>query len=234
MMAAWIEWARGPLFRFSLAFMMLGLLRRALLTWLDFRRALRRAGDPRLPHQTLVRATREWLLPFRQVRERPWYSIATFLLHLPILVVPVFLAGHLVLWQGRPGTPLPAIPNVVADVLTLTALVAGLALLLQRALDRAVRPLSRVSDHLLILLVMTPFLTGFLVMHPEANPFPFAPVFLIHILSADLIMLAVPLTRISHMLLMPAMPYITEVGWHFPSDAGEKVGVELGRDGGPV
>jgi len=233
-MAAWIDWARGPFFRFSLAFMVLGLIRLAFMTWLGYRRALRQAGDPVMPHRSLSRATREWLFPVRRARERPLYSAASILFHLPIVVVPLFLAGHIVLWEDAAGLALPAIPNVLADILTWIALGAGLALLLQRIFGRGTGALSRASDYLLILLIMTPFLTGYLVMHPEANPFPFAPVFLIHILSADLTMIAVPLTKVSHCVLMPAMQYVAEVGWHLPRDAGKRVGVELGRDEDPI
>jgi nitrate reductase gamma subunit len=228
-MEAWIAWARGPLFRFSLAFMVLGLLRLVILTGLGYRRALRQAGDPVMPHRSLLRATREWLLPVRRARERPLAGAVSILFHVPILVVPLFLAGHLALWEDAAGLGLPAIPYRLADVLTLVAVAAGLGLILQRVGSRDARGLSRASDYLLILLIMTPFLTGYLVRNPEANPFPFAPVFLVHILSADLTMLAVPLTKISHCLLMPAMQYVAEVGWHLPPEAGRRVGEELGR-----
>jgi nitrate reductase gamma subunit len=149
-------------------------------------------------------------------------------------VVPLFLAGHLTLWEDAVGLALPAIPYRLADVLTLVAVATGLGLILQRVGSRDARGLSRVSDYLLILLILTPFVTGYLVGHPEANPFPFAPVFLVHILSADLVLLAVPLTKISHCVLMPAMQYVAEIGWHLPKDAGHKVGEELGRGREPI
>ncbi len=44
-MEALIEWARGPVFIFSITFMVLGLLRHIFLTLWESSRIIRRAGD---------------------------------------------------------------------------------------------------------------------------------------------------------------------------------------------
>jgi hypothetical protein len=57
---------------------------------------------------------------------------------------------------------------------------------------------------------------------------------LIHVLSADLLIFMVPLTKLSHMILMPFTQLVSEFAWHFPSDAGSRVAVTLGKENEPI
>ena len=70
-----------------------------------------------------------------------------------------------------------------------------------------------------------------LVMHPAWNPFPADPTLLVHVLSADLLLFLVPLTKLSHMILFPLTQLVSELAWHWPSDAGSRVAVTLGKEG---
>ena len=62
-MDAWIELARGPLFRIALTVMVLGLGYRVVVTVAQIASAWYRAGDRRLPLSDITEATVKWLSP---------------------------------------------------------------------------------------------------------------------------------------------------------------------------
>jgi nitrate reductase gamma subunit len=233
-MQTWLEWARGPFFWAALTFMCLGLARHVFVTLWEVVRITRRAGDPRIPYRTIVKTTAAWLFPPGQMKNRLVFSLTSFVFHVAIILVPIFLAGHIALWQRSTGLSWPALPNLLADILTVVALLTAILLVVQRAVARDTRALSRPQDYALPLIVAFPFAWGFLVMHPAWNPFPYEVALLIHVMSANVLMILIPLTKLSHCVLLPGTQLISEVAWHWPPDAGRQVGIALGKEGEPV
>ncbi len=233
-MEAWLQWAMGPLFWTALAFMVLGLLRHLGLTIWEGTQAYRRAGDKSFPVGKLVESTLKWLIPLGRFRNRAFFSLTTFLFHVGVILVPLFLAGHVKLWREGVGLSWPTLPNAVSTTLTWIVIAAAVAVVIQRVGARDSRALSRFQDYALPLFIAVPFLSGFLVMHPVWNPFDRGPVFLVHVLSADLLIFLVPLTKLSHMILLPFTQVVSELAWHFPLDAGSRVAVTLGKENEPI
>lgn len=233
-MSALLEWARGPAFVFSLSFMLLGLLRHLLLTIWEMRRTMRRAGDRTLPYRQLVLTTAKWLVPISKLRRQPLFSTTSIAFHLCILIVPFALAGHVELWASATGMRWPVIGNSLADILSLIAIFAALALVVQRVAFKTSRGLSRLSDYLMPPLVALPFVTGFLFMHANLHSLSYETMFLIHIMSANLLMILIPITRLSHAVLLPSLQLLSEMGWHWPMDAGSRVARALGKEGEAV
>ena len=233
-MATVIEFARGPLFISAFTFMVLGLLRHIFLTYLEIKRAMARAGDKTLPTKLILRATMKWLNPLGGMKNRLVFKTTSMLFHIAILIVPLFLAGHIALWTRGIGLTWPAIPNEFADLLTIVAMVTGVTLVLQRALSRATRMLSRFQDYAIPILVALPFASGFLLMHPFINPFAYEPTLLTHVMSANLVLILMPITKLSHAALLPSVQLVSEVGWHWPMDTGSRVAVDLNKEGEPV
>ncbi len=174
------------------------------------------------------------MVPIRKLRNQCLYSATSVLFHICILIVPVFMAGHIALWSRGLGVSWPAIPNQVADVLTIVAIVAAVALLVQRVSARSTRALSRFQDYALPALIAVPFVTGFLAMHPASNPFSYEAVLLVHVMSANLIFVLMPITKLSHVALMPSVQFVSEFGWKWPADSGSRVGVALRKEEEPV
>ena len=233
-MESWIEWARGPVFWFAVAFMVLGMARHVVLTWWEIVRAYYRAGDQRIPYRQVAKATWQWILPLYKMKEQTSYGLTTAVFHASIIVTPILLAGHIVLIQRGTGLWWPAIPNIVADVLTVVAVITCFALILRRAVKPESRAVSRFSDFAIPLLIAVPFASGFMVMHPWANPFSLEAILLVHVMSANLIMILIPVTKISHCLLAPASQMVSEMTWHWPADAGSKLAATLGKENEPV
>ena len=126
-------------------------------------------------------------------------------------------------------------PNCLATSLTIVAVVQPpWRWWSERVASRDTRALSRFQDYALPLVVAVPFASGFLVMHPGLNPFPFEATLLVHVMSANLLLVLIPLTKLSHMVLLPVTQLVSEVAWHWPPDAGSKVAVTLGKEGEPI
>lgn len=233
-MDVWLDWAMGPLFWTALAFMVLGLVRHVGLTTWECAQAYRRAGDKAFPVGKLVSTTLSWLIPVGKVRNRGLFSLTTILFHVGVILVPLFLAGHIKLWREGVGLSWPALPNGVSTTLTWIVIATAVAVVIQRVSAKDSRVLSRFQDYAIPLFIAVPFITGFLVMHPAWNPFARDTVFLAHVLSADLLIFLVPVTKLSHMILMPFTQLVSELAWHFPQDSGSRVGVALGKENEPI
>ena len=213
-MDAWTAFAMGPGFRLALAFALVGLAWHFLRTLIAIRRGLQRAGDRNLESARLRKDTLGWLLPGRRFRERPVYGVTTLAYHLAIIAVPLFLGGHVALWAGGLLAGWPVLPDSLADGLTYLALLATVLLVIIRVAASNSRALSRPSDFTMLALVVLPFLSGLFVKHPGMIPLPFETSLLIHTLSADLLLVALPFSRAVHCILLPLAQYASQIGWH--------------------
>jgi hypothetical protein len=72
------------------------------------------------------------------------------------------------------------------------------------------------------------------VAHPAINPLPFPLMYLIHLVSAGLLLILIPFTKLAHIGLFPFSRLSWELGWHFVPGAGERVRIALGKEGEPV
>jgi len=57
---------------------------------------------------------------------------------------------------------------------------------------------------------------------------------LVHILSANLIFLLIPFTKIAHCVLMPLSQVICTLAWKFPPDTDDDIATTLNKKGDPV
>ena len=233
-MEAWLEWAKGPAFLFAFAFMVLGLVRHVALTLWEIGRAVHRAGDKSISYGKIALATLRWLAPVGLFKSRVVYGMTTLTFHISIILTPILLGAHIELLRRGLGFSWPAIPNRLADVLTVIAIAAALALIVERSWTRLSRRLSRFQDYALPFVIALPFASGLLAAHPAINPFLYEATMFVHVMSANLVLILIPITKLSHMVLLPTTQIISEVAWHFPPDAGSKVAVALGKENEPI
>lgn len=233
-MDAWIDLARGPFFRLSLLICVLGLAFRVGNAALQIALAWRRAGDRDLPIGSVIRAASQWLFPHRLIATRPLYSLASFLFHVGIVLLPIFLAGHIALLRGIAPPWWPTLPPTLADILTVVAVLAVGALLLGRAASRAARALTTAQDVAVLGLLLVVLVCGFLAANPQFSPLDARTVLFLHIASGDLALLLTPFTKLVHCALVPLSHLLGEVGWHFPAESGRHVAIALDKENEPV
>jgi len=227
----WLTFAKGPLFRLSLMIMILGLGRLLFIALAGMIQAYRRAGDKAIDGTRIARQTAAGFLPsYRPDRTRLIYSTASFLFHIGLIIVPLFLHGHILLWEKGIGLSWPALPIFWADGLTLLAIVTAAGLLVGRISFLQSRSISRAQDFLLPLFILIVFATGFLASHPLWNPFSYKTTLLLHALSGNLLIMSVPFTKLSHAILWPFRHLATELAWRFPPEAGSRILSTLGRE----
>ena len=227
-MDTWVEFGRGPLFRLAFSLMLLGLLRAVLLTLQNIAEAWSRCADKSLNIKSIVAETLAWLLPAGRLwRKRPVYSTISFLFHIGLIVVPLFLLAHIQLWRAA-GFAWPAIPAKAADWLTLLTILTGLALLIARIAGRRMRAISRTQDYLWPFLLVLPFLSGYLLSHASLSAAGYHRLMFIHVCSAALVMLLIPFTKIAHCVLLPFSQLATAIAWKFVPGSGDRVAATLG------
>lgn len=141
-----------------------------------------------------------WLIPWgsASMRLQPVFTLMFFLFHICLLATPVFLNAHNILWDEAFGLSPWSMPDKVADIFTLVLLATGSYLLVRRVVRPEVRILTGAWDVVLLLLTMLPFLTGFLAYHQWG---PYETLLLLHIISAEVLLVLIPFTKLGHMVL---------------------------------
>ena len=145
------------------------------------------------------RSVLHWVVPggSRNMRLRPFFTALSFSFHLCLLLTPLLAFGHAVLWQQSWGLSWWSLPGGVADAMTLWVIVAGAVFLLRRVASPEVRNVSSARDYLVLLLVVAPFVTGFLAHHQWL---PYRAMITLHIVTGGAWLVAIPFTRLSHAL----------------------------------
>jgi len=235
MLESWLEFGKGPLFRLCFALMVLGLLRTFSFSLLGIIGAYRKAGDKIVPWGDLTNKTISWLIPLGHLwKARPVYSFISFIWHIGLILVPLFLAAHVKLWKASVGFAWFNLPQRVADILTLTTITAAILLFVMRIGSSEARILSRKQDYFWPLLLAIPFVTGFLCANVSLSAGGYEACILIHIYSANLVMVLIPFTKVAHCMLLPLSQYVSGLGWKFPRDSGDRVAATLGKKEMPV
>jgi len=236
-MEAWLEWARGPVFRACFAILLLGLLRAVVLDIASVVTLVYRSkkNGREIPWRPILTATWEWMLPYNKgLESRPLFSVTSILFHFAAILTPIFLGAHVLLWQRGLGVGWPSINNGLADFLTWLAIAAGLALFIQRLAHAPSRSISRAQDYILPVLLLVPFISGYLAMHPHSNPFDYDGTMFVHVMSANLIFLVAPFSKLSHMVLFPSTQAISALGWNLSPGSGQRVAIMLGKEDEPI
>jgi nitrate reductase gamma subunit len=225
-METWIDFAKGPLFALTFLIMILGLMRLVIIQVYSLvarkGRRLRNA-----PWRRILTDALTWVVPIRHlIPGTKLFSVISFLFHIGVLIVPIFLADHIVLWEDFLGLSLPAIGYTVADWLTIFTLAAVVALFAFRVFLPRLRAMSQPSDYYLLVIVFLPFATGYAASHPAFNPVSWETMMLLHLLSAELLFILIPFTKLAHIVLF-FFDRVSAVHWQLRPGAGDQVAEAL-------
>lgn len=232
-MEQWLEYAKGPLFIATFTLMLLGLGRlvfmeifQMLKNWIGMR-------DRNIPWMKNIKTTIDWMAPVGSIyKMKPLMAIPSFLFHIGLIVVPIFLAEHLLLWKSGLGIPfnLPSLGFAIADFLTLFTIASCAFLLVYRIFNQHARALSGFWDYALLVFLLVPFATGYITMHPNLLFTRMQTMLLIHVLSGELIFVLMPFTKLAHVVLFPFTRISSDFYWRFPADGPDRVAKALHGD----
>jgi nitrate reductase gamma subunit len=145
-----------------------------------------------------LRSIIHWIIPFATTnwRRHPILTIITFAFHLCLLITPIFLLAHAVLWKNAWNVRWWTLPESLTDVMTLIVIIGCVFFFIRRLTLKEVRYLSTASDYVILAIVAAPFISGFLAYHQVGN---YRVMIILHIVSGTIMLMAVPFTRLIHM-----------------------------------
>jgi nitrate reductase gamma subunit len=197
-----MHFVRGPLFSAALLFFIFGMLYRLVsviaLGWKRDRVPSKRskiAGGAINLLRPLV------IFPFlpriRQSGNRnPVTYLAGGIFHVGLFVVVMLGAAHVLAWESILGFRWPTLPLPIIDLFSAITIVALIVLFYNRLSNPVLRLLTRTPDYINLIIVFLPFLTGFFMTHRLL--LPYEQIYTIHVLTVDILLFWIPLSRISH------------------------------------
>ena len=197
------EFVTGPLVWLSFAIFFVGLIVRTVryIKGLDWKLdRVTYSVNTSYGVRGAVRSILFWLFPYgtHSWRNNPWFTLWVFLMHIGLLITPIFLVGHNVLMRERLGISLWTMPDGLADVLTIAVFVSVIFLALRRIALPEVRLMTTAYDYLLLVIAVAPFVTGFIAFDGAADDRFWI---IAHVLRGEILLVAIPLTKLSHFML---------------------------------
>lgn len=148
-----------------------------------------------------LRSLAHWLTPFGTLNMRlhPVMTVVSFGFHLCLLLAPIFLLAHIVLWEEAWQVRWWALPDTLADVMTLAVPAACVYFAARRILRPEVRYVTAKSDYFFLCAIALPFLSGFYCRQQWPG---YAAALMIHMISGQVMLAMIPFSRLSHMIVM--------------------------------
>ncbi len=221
----WLDVARGPLFRFAFTLMVLGMARIIALGCSDMVGAYLTTTD-RAAFWHKVRLRILWLTFPSLVlhRLRPQcrggmlaYHVAlcfaSMVFRIVAIILPAFLVAHVYLWKRGIGLTWPVLSGSSADLLAWVVIGLGVALFFGRLCSPALREIDPPWSFLKPLILIVPFITGVLAMHPTWSTVDYHVMLLLHTLSGIVVLVLVPFTRLLTCMHRPLTWLMPEAAW---------------------
>ena len=192
-----LEFLTGPMLVASLVIFFAGLALRAVLYVIGLDQKLERVAYTRHMISGLRGAAAsifKWLVPFatRGWRAAVPNAIPFILLHLGAVLLPFFLLGHTIVLEDVTGISLPALPMVLADLLTFLAIFSLLIYIGRRVMLPHVSIMTTGQDWYMLLLTLFVFLSG---AFARLNAASYDTWLLLHVLSGEILLITAPFTK---------------------------------------
>jgi nitrate reductase gamma subunit len=198
MLQVWYDLARGPLVWVAFIVFTVGMLIKLIRLY-----TLSREKDKVVyNHLSLgwaARAVFHFLLPLnRSVANRPVFAATAYIFHIFLIIAPLFALAHAeLIWQSW-GINWPYLNETLIDYMTVIVILTGVLLLVRRFVDPTVKLLTTPMDIILLIATIAPFATAFLAYHQWG---PYNLMVVLHILSAEVVLVLIPFTKLSHFAL---------------------------------
>ena len=149
-----------------------------------------------------LRSIFHWIIPFGTVnwRRHPVLTVVTFMFHIGLVIAPIFLLAHVILLDEALNISWWALPDAWADVLTVVVIIGCVFFLVRRLTQPEVKFVTSASDFVILTIVAAPFITGFIAYHQWID---YPVMMVLHVVAGEVLLVAIPFTRLSHMLFSP-------------------------------
>jgi nitrate reductase gamma subunit len=149
-----------------------------------------------------LRSILRWSTPFatENMRKHPALTIVAFVFHICLIITPIFLLAHVTLVDESWNLSWWTLPDGAAEIMTLIVIAGCVFFLVRRLVNPEVQYVTSASDFIILAIVAAPFITGVLAYYQW---FGYQTFMILHILSGEIMLVAIPFTRLSHMLFAP-------------------------------
>jgi nitrate reductase gamma subunit len=193
-----LYWVRGTGLQLATAVFVLGMVYSMLhLALLGRKKNLAEARGSEWGPGLRTLWRRSFVLPELSARGK-FTVVAGYTFHLGFFVTLLFLSQHIDMLRAVLGFGWPAMARSAIDIAAILTIAAMIALLVHRYLDPVKRMLSGFEDYLTWLLTFLPLLTGFMLLHGIGPAY--TQMLTLHLLSVELLLIAIPFTKLAHML----------------------------------
>jgi len=191
------EFARGPLAWISFLIFIIGSLSRII--FLLYSAKTEPILNPSQKNRDALRSILYGIIPFSStiMRKRPFFTVVTITFHICVILLPIFLLAHTVLWYESWGIQWSSLPDTMADIMTIWVILACLFFVIRRTTLGDVKKVSRPIDLLFPAIILVTFLTGFLASQQWGA---YRPVLIMHIVTSELLLAILPFSKLGHML----------------------------------
>lgn len=199
-----LEFARGPFFQVALLVFIAGMVYRLVsvvaLGWSKDRvpdKGSKAAGVVK----TYLKGILVWpFIPWvkNTFKKNPLIYVGGGLFHLGLFVTIFLGAAHMLAWKSLLGFGWPTLPLPIVDWLAAAGIAGMLILLINRIVHPVLKLISGPAEYLAWLFVFLPMVTGYMLTHHLW--FPYEVLYSFHMLAVDVLLIWIPLSRISHFI----------------------------------
>ena len=185
---AFIVFFGGSLYRLIALFVLINQKERFIYTYMSLKYGLR--------------SILHWSTPFatENMKRHPLLTIVTFAFHICLLLTPIFLLAHITMIDEFWNISWWNVSEGAAQIMTVMVVAGCVFFLIRRLVSPEVQYVTAASDYVILALVAAPFVTGFLAYYQWLD---YQIIVILHILSGEILLVAIPFTRLSHMLFAP-------------------------------
>ena len=199
-----LEFARGPFFQVALLIFIAGmayrLVRVIFLGWSPDRVPAKgsKLGGAVI---SFLKGILIWpFVPFvkNTFNRNPLIYLAGGLFHLSLFVVVVLGTAHMLVWKSLLGFGWRTLPVPIVDWMAAVGIVAIIALFINRLVNPVLKLITGPAEWMNLLVVFIPMVTGYMMTHHLW--FRYEVLFSLHMISVNLLLIWIPLSRISHFM----------------------------------
>ncbi len=128
----------------------------------------------------------------------PIMYLAGGLFHLGLFAIIFLGTPHMLVWKSLFGFAWDTLPLPIVDWLAAGAIVAMIALAINRRVNPVLKLLTGPAEWLSWLVVFLPMVTGYVMTHHLW--FSYQALYSLHVISVDVLLIWIPFSRISHFI----------------------------------